>query len=607
MLQNFSNMFSLFSAAEKRKIGWLFLAMLIMGLLEMVGVASIAPFTAVASNPEIIRSNPYLHIMHDFVDPGSDNDFLFVLGLLVLIMLTFSNAFSALTTWALLRFSNMQGHYLSETLFIKYLSQPYTFFLDRNSAELSKNMFSEVGRVIVGVLDPGLQVAAKSVIIICILTLLIIVDPFLAVSVMLVLSSAYFTIFYLARRKITKLGKLATILSGERYKAASEAFGSIKELKLLGREQLFVERYSRPSHELAIYNAISQTFIQLPRYLLETIAFGGVLLIMLYLLAVKGSLSSALPIIALYTLAGYKLMPALQQVFGSLSMIRYNESALKLLYTDIVDHYHANDVGVAKEIQSDGIRLKQSIHLQNICFSYPGAEKPTLDHLDLKIAANTTVGIVGSTGAGKTTALDVLLGLFIPQTGNLLIDNKAVSQANVRMWQKNLGYVPQSIYLIDDTVSRNISLGVPNNEVDQNRVKAAAKLANLHDFVKTSLPEGYNTVVGEQGVKLSGGQRQRIGIARALYHDPDVLVLDEATSALDGLTENVIMEAISALGSKKTIIIVAHRLATIQNCDCIHVLEKGQLVASGTYSELVESCELFKNMASLANSGRLDR
>ncbi len=595
MIHTLKIILSLFSKSEQRQVARLFVAVLLMGLIEMAGVASIVPFTAVAANPELIQENAFLMRLSAIFQPKNQNDFLFMLGVLMLAILTFGNAFSAMTNWLLLRFSNMQGHELSQKLLVKYLGKPYLFFLNRNSAELSKNMFSEVGRVIVGILSPLLQVVAKSVVVICLFVLLLIADPFLALSVVVVLGGAYGAVFFVVRRKVSGIGIRATELSGQRYQAASEAFGSIKEVKLLGRESTFIERYSKPSHELATHNATSQAISQLPRYLLETIAYGGVLLIMLYLLAVKGSLSSALPVVALYTFAGYRLMPALQQIFSGMAMIRYNESALELLYRDI-NEGEAQLIS-RHEATDETMMFHQSVELRDVSFTYPESGRPVLENLNLEVSANNVVALVGSTGSGKTTILDILLGLIRPTAGGIYVDGHKVTDVDTRAWQNNLGYVPQSIYLTDDTIQNNIALGIDQSEIDHARVKTAAELACLHDFIEQELPSGYHTVVGEFGVRLSGGQRQRIGIARALYRESKVLVLDEATSALDGITERAVMEGIAAAGSCKTVIIVAHRLQTIQHCDLIHVLDKGAVVASGTYEHLLRSCELFRVMA----------
>jgi len=595
-MKNIVKVFSLFSKSEKIRIYGIFLAIVVLGLLEMLGVASIAPFTAVASNPELIQTNDKLKLLYGMLQPESTNDFLIILGISVLALVTLSNLFAAFTTWAILRFTNLQGHRLSTKLLQKYLMQPYAFFLNRNSAELTKNMFSEVGRVVVGVLSPGMQVIAKSIVVLCVLTLLFIADPLLTIVIFSVFGGIYLGVFTFIRRKVSLLGEMAVQRDAERYKAASEAFGGIKELKLSGCEELFISRYSEPSELLARFNASSQIMSQMPRYFLEIVAFGSILMIMLYLLVAKGGVGPALPFIALYTFAGYRLMPALQQIFNGMAMIRYNTAALDLLYEDITGHQPFS-AAVTHAPDQKRMSLKNEIKLQNVTYTYPGESAAVIENLNLRIEANSTVGIVGSTGSGKTTTLDIFLGLLAPDKGGVSVDGVEVTPDRMGSWQASLGYVAQSIFLVDNTITKNIAFGVPDHEIDSQRVEQVGRMANLHEFITSSLSDGYESIVGENGVKLSGGQRQRIGIARALYQNPGVLVLDEATSALDGHTEQAIMSEIYGLSEKKTVVIVAHRLATIEQCDVIHFLEQGKVVSSGSYQELLETCESFRKLA----------
>ena len=589
----FIKVYELLSSRERKRVSLIFIAIVVMGFLEMLGVASIAPFTAVASNPEIIQSNDKLKLLYDFIQPTSTNNFLVSLGVIVLVLITLSNLFAAVTTWAILTFTNNQGHRLSKKLFKNYLMQSYAFFLGRNSAELSKNMFSEVGRVVVGVLSPGMRVIAKTVVVVCILSLLVLADPILAITIFSILGGLYLVIFTFIRRRVALLGKMAVKADSERYQAANEAFGGIKEIKLLGCEEFLIARYSEPSESLAKFNASSQVISQLPRYFLEIIAFGSILIVMIYLLVIKGGLGPALPFIALYTFAGYRLMPALQQIFNGMAMIRYNSAALDLLYKDITEVQDFN--GSESEVESQSrIRPVNEINLKDVSYSYPGETSTVIEQLGLTIKVNSTVGIVGTTGSGKTTILDIFLGLLNPERGGIYVDGVEIIQNKMRAWQSSLGYVPQSIFLADTTITKNIAFGVPDSEIDHARVVKAAKMASLHDFITSSLTDDYETTVGEDGVRLSGGQRQRIGIARALYRNPSVLILDEATSALDAQTERVIMEEIYELTEKKTVLIVAHRLATIEQCDVIFFLKKGKIIASGSYHELLEKSEPFR-------------
>jgi ABC-type multidrug transport system fused ATPase/permease subunit len=331
----------------------------------------------------------------------------------------------------------------------------------------------------------------------------------------------------------------------------------------------------------------------MPRFVLEAIAFGGMLSVVLYLMARSGSFVSALPIIALYVFAGYRLMPALQQIYAGLVRLRFAGPALDALHADLMSLKPAD----ATDADTEAMLLRQAIKLANIQFGYPNAKEPALKGINLNIPANGTIGLVGATGSGKTTTVDIILGLLEPHEGTLTVDEKVINASNLRQWQKAIGYVPQQIYLADDSVAANIAFGVEPSRIDQAAVEHAAQIANLHDFVVNELPEGYATAVGERGVRLSGGQRQRIGIARALYHKPQVLILDEATSALDSLTEQAVMDAVSNLGNEITIILIAHRLSTVRQCDQIYLLDKGKVKAQGTYDQLMRNDDIFRAMA----------
>jgi ABC-type multidrug transport system fused ATPase/permease subunit len=332
----------------------------------------------------------------------------------------------------------------------------------------------------------------------------------------------------------------------------------------------------------------------MPRYLIEAISFGGMLSIVLFLMRSEKNFADIIPIIALYTFAGYRLMPALQQAYHSLSQINFTSLVIDKLYLDLQNHKQLE----LKNVNKINVPLKNLIELEDVEFSYPSAITPSLMNTTLKILANTSVGIVGLTGGGKTTLVDLILGLLEPQKGVLKIDGEVINDLNRRGWQKNIGYVPQQIHLIDDTILANISLGVAPDDVRFNEVVAVAKMANLHDFIVNDLPQGYLTRVGERGVRFSGGQRQRLGIARSLYHKPQLLILDEATSSLDNITENLIINTLKNLGQQLTIIIIAHRLTTVRHCDKIYIMDKGVIANSGSYEDLLK---LDKNFQKLNN------
>ncbi|MBU1425707.1 MAG: ABC transporter ATP-binding protein/permease [Gammaproteobacteria bacterium] len=591
---------SVFSPRERRNIYWLLSAIIVMAMLEMAGVASIMPFMALVADPGLIHRHAVLASMYSALGFSRDVAFLYFVGAVVLGVLVFNNLFSAFAQWFSLRVTSLCGHTLSERLFAEYLSQPYTFYLTRNSGDMANILFAEVNRLVAGVLLPSIEIVAKGAVILAILLLLLIIDPMMAVGVTIVMGGIYSLIFIAIRRHLTRIGRESIAAGSDRVRIANEAFGGIKELKILGNEENFVRRYDVPSRVLAEQQAASQALAKLPKYLLEMFAFGGVLLITLLLLGRQQALSQVLPVIAVYAFAGYRLLPAIQQTYSNIAVIRFNLPALEVVFRD-AGPYSARLANTSDKT-GETLVLKKSISFGNVTYQYPGAAAPSVAGLSLSIAANSTVAFVGPTGSGKTTTVDILLGLFEPLIGSLLVDGVAVDGKNLRAWQRNLGYVPQQIFLSDDTIARNIAFGFDSADIDSQAVENAARTARIHEFIVNELPQGYQTIVGERGIRLSGGQRQRIGIARALYRDPEVLVLDEATSALDGITESAIMDTLGQLAHKKTIIMIAHRISTVRACDRIFILEKGVLIAQGDYSELMRDSNLFR---SLSQSGDL--
>jgi ABC-type multidrug transport system fused ATPase/permease subunit len=583
----------LLSSAEQKRALLLLCVVVIMALFDVLGVASIMPFMAVLANPQLIESNNILNYTYKVMAFESQQDFLFALGVLVFVLLIVSLSLKALTTYAQTRFALMREYSIGKRLIEGYLHQPYSWFLNRNSTDLGKTILSEVSNVIhVGML-PLMTLMAQSAVAFALMLLLLLVDPLLALSVGGVLGVAYFVVFKLMSVWVKRLGEERVLANQQRYAVLSEAFGASKEVKLSGLEQIYTQRFAAPAEIYAKGQTAAQVVAQLPRFVLEAIAFGGMLLVVLYLMAKSGSFASALPIVALYAFAGYRLLPALQQIYSTLTQLRFAEPALEALHRDL------KNLG-QYELQTSPtltLPLRQGIELSQIIFTYPMAHEPALKGISLYIHAKSTVGLVGFTGSGKTTAIDLILGLLEPDSGDFKVDGKVINSFNKRQWQKSIGYVPQQIYLSDATVAANIAFGLKPEEIDMQAIERAATIAKLHDFVINELPMGYQTTVGERGVRLSGGQRQRIGIARALYHSPNVLIFDEATSALDNLTEQAVMEAVHKLSHEITIILIAHRLSTVRECDQIFLLEKGEVKGQGTYNELVGSNDQFRAMA----------
>jgi len=594
MLNYLNRIKYIFTTAHFKQLGIICLGMFGLGFLEVLSVSSIFPFMAVVANPELIQTNKYLFFVYSFFSFSSEREFLIWSGLSVIILLAITNLFNAVVNWKIIKFANLQIHHLSVRLLRGYLFQPYNFFLNRNSSELSKNILSEVARTIGGVVLPALNTIARAIVTFFLFGFLLYINYVVAFGIFFVIGGSYYSIYRLMRNNLYNRGVASTKADFERYKLSNEAMHGIKQLKLSGNEPSFVKRFDLHSEELYRNDAISSITALMPRYLLETITFGGIVLVLVLLIISGQAGESIIPSLSLYALAGYRLMPALQQIYVGVTQLKYNSPSLDVLVAEFKSLAQASKNTSNQQLQN--ITFDESINLSSIYFKYQGSSNYTLAGLDLKILRNTTIGLVGSSGSGKTTLVDILLGLLEIDRGEYYVDNTKVQNNNISNWQKNFGYVSQDIFLANDTITNNIAFSVPKDEVDQDKVIKAAKLANMDEFILT-LPEGYDTFTGDRGVRLSGGQRQRIAIARALYTNPDILVFDEATSALDGSTENVIMDAIHNLSHNKTIVIIAHRLETVMGCDIIHFVDDGKIVNSGKYDELIKSNKKFRDMA----------
>ena len=562
-----------------------------MSLLDVAGVASILPFITILGSPELVETNPILSWAYNYFGFNTRSEFFFFLGGLVFITLIISLAWKTATQYKLLSFVFMREHSIGVRMFEGYLNQPYSWFLDRNSSELGKNLLSELRELLSKMLLPSINVISQGAVSLLMLIMLLIVDYKLALTVAAVLGLFYGTIYKAISKLLTRMGSLRYDSNRERFKVATESLFAIKEVKISGVEELYIERFNSSAKEFAKNEARLKTITALPRYALEAIAFGGMVLVLLSVLDDKNGVSQVLPIVALYAFAGYRLLPAMQALYSNLTSLRFSETIINELYKEI-DGLEKVD----KKKDKKNISFSDKITLNNISFNYPGVNNSVLNDISLNIPVNSMVGFVGLTGSGKTTLIDIILGLLQPQKGSLMADGVEINSNNVVNWQRNLGYVPQQISLIDASLAENIAFGAKKDEINMDTVQNVSRIACLHDFVNNNLQDGYNTAIGERGVKLSGGQRQRVGIARALYYNPSILVLDEATSALDNTTERFVMDSIKKLGQEITIIIIAHRLSTIRDCDVIYHLDKGNIISNGTYKELLDSDKKFFEM-----------
>jgi len=587
---NISRVVALLTPKEKRRLWVVILAAIFVTIIMAVGIGSIMPFVTVAAKPVMIHENYYLRLLFDFFGFTSDRAFLIFLGVTVLGMLIITNASQALLHYIKVRFTTMRQHTLSLRLLTGYLRQPFAFFLNRNSYDLIKNINIEIEQMINLNLLQLVEALSRSIQVFLLTLFLVLIHPTSTLVIATVIIAIYSLIYVTVKRVLKRLGSERFELNADRSRIVSEAFWGIKEMKIANREATMTAEFAPPSRKLAKAKTTSAIIASVPKFALEAAAFSAIVGYVLFSIVRSGSFQDVAGSVTLFAYAGYRMIPAIQAMFKALTQLRYGAATAEKIAREF-------------EIVSSGLPLlrkpaerlpfKVALKLRNVRFTYPNMDVPVIPDISLDIPTNSLVGFAGRTGSGKTTLVDVIMGLLDVEGGSILIDGIALNADNLRRWQANLGYVPQTIYLADDSIAANIAFGVRRKDIDMESVTRAARLSQIHSFVEEELPEKYETRVGERGIRLSGGQRQRIGIARALYRDPSVLILDEATSALDSHTERAVMEAIDKLHGTRTIIMIAHRLSTLMKCDIIYHLEKGRVFDSGTYSELKERSKYF--------------
>jgi len=552
---------ALLTPPERKKALVMLGLVILMALAETAGVLSIAPFLSVLGRPEMVHENPLLQ--RAFVASGATGtrQFVLMLGLASMATVVLSSAYKTTTLHMLNRFVHLERHSLSSRLLSRYLHQPYEFFLERNSSALAKNVLSEVDQLLFELIQPLSQLIAQGAVVAAMALLIFTYDPATALYIVAVLGLLYSAIYGLARKRLARIGQERQAANAQRYQACNEAIGGIKDVKVTHSATAYLSQFERASRLFSRHTATNDTLSQSPLYLVEATGYSLLIVVALVLLLRSNDVAHVIPALGLYGFAAYRMLPAAQIMYRGFAKLRFSSSAL--------DNIH-HDLALPEEAQvtpAEALVPRREIRLQGVRFAYPLApDKPVLDGFDLVIPANTTVGIAGRSGTGKSTLMDLLLGLLHPQSGALMVDGTLVEATNAAAWQRAIGYVPQHIFLSDASVAENIAFGVSRERIDMQAVERAARAAQIHDFVMNELPQGYGTDVGDRGIRLSGGQRQRIGIARALYRDPPVLFLDEATSALDVQTEEALNEAIGRLSGSKTIVVIAHKEASLRGC-----------------------------------------
>ncbi|MDN5733392.1 ABC transporter ATP-binding protein [Psychrobacter celer] len=596
MFNVIKQLFSLLTDKQKKQFYILQVLVVIMAFTELLGIASIAPFMALVGDISILEKNAVFAELYQMSGLDSPMDFLFYSGVLVLVMLTFSTLVSMFTIWKLSIFGARIGTEIADLLYTYYMQQSWQFHASSSSAQLTKQVSTEAARISIGIMQPLVQMNAKIVLAVFISISIVIYDPLIAVLGLVIFSLAYLLLYRLVRERLMANGQRLSRISTERFRLMNEGFGGIKDVLLLDRSHDFIKSFQDSGKVFAHAQGTNIAISQVPRYFIELIAFGAMISLVLLLIKLHaGNLGEVLPILAVYALAAFKLLPALQQIYSSISQIKGNIAAFEAVKEDLELAFYQQKT-ISQRPVPPPMSLKKSITLTEIGFSYPGKNTAAVNGVNMRIPVNSVIGLVGSSGSGKSTLIDILLGLLTPQQGCLYVDGTRITDKNKRAWQDLLGFVPQSIFLSEGSIAENVAFGIPISDIRTDQVYRALILANLMELVE-QLPEGIDTKVGERGVKLSGGQRQRIGIARALYHEAAVLVFDEATSALDGITEKIVMDAIHEFSGKKTIIMIAHRLKTVEQCDRIYFMEQGKIIDYGTYQELVARNLKFKEMA----------
>lgn len=570
---------TLLTSMERRSVLTLLGLMFLGMLLETLGVGLVIPALSLLTQSDIASNYPALQpILRTLDNPSQQN--LIVGGMLTLVgVYLVKTLFLAFLAWRQMRFAFGVQAQFSQRLFKVYLHQPYTFHLQRNSAQLIRNVINEVSMVTGNAILPGMILLTELLVLFGLCGMLLIVEPRGTLIVVSVLGIAAWAFHHFTHRHIERWGLARQHHEGLRLQHLQQGLGGAKDVKLLGREANFLEQYRQHNVQSAHVGQMQSVLLQLPRLWLELLAVSGLAMLVISMLAQSRALDAVLPMLGLFAAAAFRLMPSASRILNAVQALRYGLPTIDTLYTEL-------NLGIPEVADASYLSapFDVAIELRRVTYTYPDAAEPALKDTSLIITRGELVGFVGVSGAGKSTLVDILLGLLTPDEGEVRVDGKNI-QENLRNWQDQIGYVPQSIYLTDDTLRRNVAFGLPDEHIDDFAVQRAIQAAQLANFV-ASLPNGLATIVGERGVRLSGGQRQRIGIARALYHDPAVLLLDEATSSLDTVTEHDVMQAVIALHGSKTILIVAHRLSTIEHCDQVYQMKQGELILADQINKM---------------------
>ena len=599
MKDTIQKLLSLLPEGDLVKLAIIFIMMIAASLLALLGVGMVPVFVLAVVDSSRLYDLPILGEMLSAMDIISTRKLVGLGAVILLSIYAIKNAYMFFYDYINTRFMLRRVVLLQNRLFSAYMNSPYLLSLTRNSSELIRNISSESSRAINQTLKPMLAIMLHSIMIVVIASALFYTEPL--ISGLGILFFGGFSIIFLkiTQKKMTWFGTQALRHRRSMMQAIIQGLGGFKDAKVLNRESFFLGVFGTHANRIQRYELWNNVLRALPIRIIEMLALGGVLFIAVAMILQGRDPEIIVPTISLFGAAVMKLKPSIFTLIDQVNSIRFNKHSIEQIWLDLnrLENRKQNDQlalnGDSK--QKPKLKLGKSIELNDVSFVYPDSNIPAVKNISLRIPKNSAVAFVGESGAGKTTIVDVILGLLEPQEGTIEVDNQNVYNFT-KLWQRNIGYVPQEIFLLDDTIRRNICFGIPDDEIDEESLKTAIFAAHLTELIN-DLEKGDKTRVGERGIRLSGGQRQRIGIARALYHNPQVMVMDEATSALDNITEKYVIDAIERLKGDKTIIMIAHRLSTVENCDTIYMMKNARLVASGTYDELLNTSPEFRELS----------
>lgn len=559
----------LFDIKLKLKFIGMIFVILLGALAELLGVSMIMPIVTLATDPAAVKTNRICLIITRITGVEETSQVLLILIGVMIGVYLLKNIYLSWMAYTMNSFSKNTRLLFSTKLMEAYMKQPYAYFLHKNTAEILRSVNSDTGDMYTVIINI-LQIISQGVTTVVLVVFLAVTNWQMTLVVAIVLGACGGFIVLVLQRKLRRLGVEYHDLGADVIKCSKQAYEGIKEVKIMNKERYFINEYRNIFNNVTRMELIYNLLSLIPKYLIETITMGGILGYLAVVIMMGGNLGEMLTQLAAFAVAAFRLLPGVNTLYNGFSNVLYNKASIDLIYHDIREVENMDD-SVIGGGECEKLHFKKEIEVRDIHFKYDKSDKVILDRVNLKISKGESVAFIGESGGGKTTLVDVILGILIPQSGSVLVDGVNINEI-MQSWHHDIGYIPQMIFMLDDTVRRNVAFGIRDEEIEDDKVWEALRKAQLEEFVR-GMDAGLDTEVGEAGMRLSGGQRQRIGIARALYHDPDILVFDEATSALDNETEKEVMSAIDALHGSKTMIMIAHRLTTIENCDHVYRVE----------------------------------